>query len=220
MHDVVRHVRDSASLHVARLSGRPDPFPVHGPIRQATTSAGRPARSAGQTPEETVRELALLVEEEERLLQRKAHLDPSETRLGPLRRTVHWSVSSTHAFWDAWVHERDIALPLGLKLPYPITELRLATMYGLLAAAAPAGWAGDYIRTTLQLEGSPDPSYEITHAGDNIKVITSPESGAELAGDGVAVLDSLAGRGPMPREVFGIASAVVSQLTLLREVAT
>ncbi|MCW8382535.1 maleylpyruvate isomerase family mycothiol-dependent enzyme [Streptomyces justiciae] len=220
VHDVVRHVRDRAVLHVARLGGRPDQFGVPAAIHQPTTPVGRPAHSAGQTPDETLRELILLVDEEDRLLQRKARLDPSETRLGPLRRTLHWSVSSTHSFWDAWVHERDIALPLGLKLPYPIAELRLATMYGLLAAAAPAGWAGEYIRTTVQLEGSRDPSYEITHAGDNIKVITSPESDAELAGDAVAVLDSLAGRGPMPREVFGIASAVVSQLTLLREVAT
>jgi hypothetical protein len=43
------------------------------------------AASAGQSPEETLRELVVLTEEEDRLLERKAELNPSEARPGPLR---------------------------------------------------------------------------------------------------------------------------------------
>jgi uncharacterized protein (TIGR03083 family) len=220
VHDVVRHVRDVAAMHVASLGDRPAPFSLHEPFQPAKTPAVWLAASAGQPPEETLRELELLIEEEDHLLKLRAHANPSETKTGPLGRTLHWSVSSTHSFWDAWMHERDIALALGLALPYEGPELRLATMYGLLAAAAPAAWSGKYVRTRVLLEGSPDPSYEITHDGDSVLVVSSAQLSAELTGEHGAVLDSLAGRGPEPRKVFGTSSTAVSQLTLLREVTT
>jgi uncharacterized damage-inducible protein DinB len=69
VHDVVRHVRDATSLHVASLGGRPAPFSAHGPFHPATTPAVWLAASTGQSsPEETLRELVVLTEEEDRLL--------------------------------------------------------------------------------------------------------------------------------------------------------
>lgn len=221
VHDVVRHVRDATSLHVSSLGGRTAPFSAHGPFHPSTTPAVWLAASAGQSPEETLRELVVLSEEEDRLLERKAELNPSEARPGPLRRTLHWSVASAHFFWDAWLHERDIALCIGLKMSYPAAELRLATMYGLLVAATPADWSGEYVQTKASLGGSPDHGYEITHADDTVMVATvSPELSAELTGETGEILDSLAGRGPEPSELFGMSSTAVSRLTLLRQVAT
>ncbi|MFF9490320.1 maleylpyruvate isomerase N-terminal domain-containing protein [Streptomyces sp. NPDC014676] len=221
VHDVVRHVRDVVSLHVARLGGPPAPFPVGGPFDPATSPATWLAASEGQSPEETLDELKLLIDQEARLLEHKAEVNPPEVVKGQLRRTLHWSVSSAHTFWDAWMHERDIVLCTGPEPVYPAGELRAATMYGLLAAAAPAGWEGRYVRTTVALDGSPDGCYEITHADDSIRVTAaSPQAGAELSGPVGEALDSLAGRGPEPREVFGSSAPAVARLTLLRKVAT
>ncbi|MGW0792726.1 maleylpyruvate isomerase N-terminal domain-containing protein [Streptomyces sp. NPDC002911] len=47
VHDVVRHVRDVAAIHVARLDGSRPPFPVRGPFHPATTPAEWLASSAG-----------------------------------------------------------------------------------------------------------------------------------------------------------------------------
>jgi hypothetical protein len=106
-------------------------------------------------------------------------------------------------------------------MSYPAAELRLATMYGLLVAATPAGWSGEYVQTTVSLAGSPDHGYEIAHADDTVMVATvSPELSAELTGETGEILDSLAGRGPEPSALFGMSSTAVSRLTLLRQVAT
>ncbi|MEU3855312.1 maleylpyruvate isomerase N-terminal domain-containing protein [Streptomyces sp. NPDC029554] len=221
VHDVVRHVRDVVSLHIERLGGPPAPFPMGGPFHPATSPATWLAASAGQSCEETLDELRLLIDQEARLLEHKALTNPPELVKGQLRRTLHWSVSSAHTFWDAWMHERDIVLPAGAEPVYPAGELRVATMYGLLAAAAPAGWQSRYVRTSLALGGSPDGCYEITHVDGSIRVCAaSPAESVELSGPTGEVLDSLAGRGPEPQEVFGSSAAAVAQLTLLRKVAT
>ncbi|MEV5525199.1 maleylpyruvate isomerase N-terminal domain-containing protein [Streptomyces pseudogriseolus] len=221
-HDVVRHVRDVAALHVARLGGPPASFRVKEPFDPPTSPLEWLTASAGQTPEETLRELRVLVEEEARLLEQRAEIDPQRPVAGQLRRQVHWSVASAHALWDAWMHERDILLAMGHEPPCcPVDEFRVVLMYGLLAAAAPGGWEGRYIHTTMALEGSPDGVYEIAHVGDSIRVTTVPPSnGVELSGPAGEVLDSLAGRGPLPREVFASSAASVDRLTVLREVAT
>ncbi|WFB88482.1 MULTISPECIES: maleylpyruvate isomerase N-terminal domain-containing protein [Streptomyces] len=220
-HDVVRHVRDVAALHVARLGGPPAPFRVEEPFSPPTSPLEWLTASAGQGPEETLRELRTLVEEEARLLEHRAGVDPTRPVAGQLRRQVHWSVAAAHTLWDAWMHERDIVLAMGGEPSCPADEFRVVLMYGLLAAAAPGGWEGRYIHTTVALEGSPDGVYEIAHVGDSIRVTSiPPTNAAELSGPAGEVLDSLAGRGLLPREVFASSAAVVDRLTVLREVAT
>ncbi|MFI8003580.1 hypothetical protein [Streptomyces sp. NPDC086010] len=177
--------------------------------------------SDGEPWADTLRALRSLVAEEDVLLARKVLRNPSETVSGPLRRTLHWSVSSLHSLWDAWMHERDIMLPLGAVPAYTATDLRLASMYGLLGASAPAGWSGDHVRTTVLLERSPDGCYEIapTSTGST-RVSIAQGDDAELRGPVGEVLDSLAGRGAEPHEVFGVSTPAVSKLALLRKVAT
>ncbi|MFE7752047.1 maleylpyruvate isomerase N-terminal domain-containing protein [Streptomyces sp. NPDC057428] len=105
VHDVVRHVRDVAALHVFQLGG---PFPGFRHTREfdpVVTPTEWLAASSGESPQDTVLELARLVEEE-RLLRAKAETNPSETITGALGRTLDWSVQSIHTFWDAWMHER------------------------------------------------------------------------------------------------------------------
>ncbi|MEV5778780.1 maleylpyruvate isomerase N-terminal domain-containing protein [Streptomyces antimycoticus] len=222
VHEVLRHVRDAAAIHVERLGGRHAVFTTQGAFHPATTPATWLAASSGESPADTLRDLISLVEEEDHLLTEKVERNPSETMPGPLRRTLHWSVFSLHFFWDAWIHERDIMLPLGTAPASTPTEHRLATMYGLLVAAAPASWSGDHVRTTVLLDGSPDGNYEVfpTSAGVMRAAVAPLGSVAELRGPMGEVVDSLAGRGPELGEVFDASPPSVSKLALLRKVAT
>lgn len=44
-----------------------------------------------------------------------------------------------HAFWDSWLHERDILVPLGLAPEPELDELWVVTWYSLIAAALQGG---------------------------------------------------------------------------------
>lgn len=221
VHEVVRHVRDVVAIQVQRLGGRRGAFDLRGPFHPATTPNTWLAASESEKPAVTLRELISLAEEEDGLLALMVKRNPDETMQGPLRRPLHWSVNSLHTFWDAWMHERDIVLPLGSSPAYTATDLRLATMYGLLGAAAPAAWSEDHVRTTVLLDGSPDGCYGIspTRTG-SVRVSATPGAAAELRGSVGEVIDSLAGRGPELRELFGVSTPGVSRLGLLRKVAT
>lgn len=221
VHEVVRHVRDVAALHVFQLGGPFPAFRISRDFDPAVTPARWLETSSGERPDDTIRELAALVQEEERLLRAKAETNPGEKMLGALRRTLHWSVVSTHVFWDAWMHERDITLPRGEHPECPVHETRLATMYGLLGAAAPASWNAEYVQATLSLAGSADGTYHVTAVDGVIRVVAAPGDEKEcLTGVVGPTLDSLAGRGPELADVLDGVSPAVGQLALLRKVVT
>ncbi|MFE7750276.1 maleylpyruvate isomerase N-terminal domain-containing protein [Streptomyces sp. NPDC057428] len=221
VHDVARHVRDVAALHVFQLGG---PFPGFRLTREfdpVLTPAEWLRTSSGESPEETVRELTRLVQQEELLLRTKAAAGPDETILGALGRTLDWSVQSVHTFWDAWMHERDITLPRGEVPEYGADEMRLATMYGLLCAAAPPSWNGDYVHAGLLLEGGADASYVVTSVDGVIRVLAAPvDEAGRLTGGAGPTLDSLAGRGPELEDVLHGPSPALEQLALLRKIVT
>jgi len=220
VHEVIRHVRDAAKTHVAILAGQPHPFGGLESFHPASSPAKWLALSEGEPPQQTVAELTELVAEEARLLRVTAKQAPKVTWPGPLRRNLHWTVRSIHIFWDAWTHERDLASTLALAPAYGPGELRIATMYSLLAAATPAAWSGNYVRAVALLTGSPDSRYEITEEGGSVRVTSAARSPENLTGPADQVLDSLSGRGPHPRELLSGPAAEVEKLALLRAVAT
>jgi hypothetical protein len=220
VHQAVRHVRDVASNHVAWLAGLPSPFGKAKPFDPASTPDEWLTFSDGASPSQTVTELSRLVAEEARLLKTIAEQPPDGLRTGPLRRKLHWSVGSVHIFWDAWTHERDLSAALAVTPAYDPEELRLATMYSLMAAAAPAAWSSDYVRTVVSLGGSPDGRYEIAEEDGSVRVTSATESPDELAGLADHVLDSLSGRGPQLTELLSGPPAQLKKLALLRAIAT
>lgn len=48
-----------------------------------------------------------------------------------------------HLFWDSWLHERDILVPLGLAPDIDTDELHTAIWYGVFVAATQGGLIGD-----------------------------------------------------------------------------
>ncbi|GHB11064.1 hypothetical protein GCM10010330_76280 [Streptomyces tendae] len=220
VHDVVRHVRDVAALHIFQLGGPFRGFRLTPDFHPTVTPDQWLELSAGQSPAETVRDLTRLVEEEERLLRAKAEADPDETLVGALGRTIAWSVQSVHAFWDAWMHERDITLPRDEGPAYSEDELRLATMHSLLCAAAPPSWNGDHVHAGLLLEGAADASYVVTSVDGVNRVLAAPFDGADLlTGEAGPTVDSLAGRSPRLEAVLHGSSRALGQLGLLSRIA-
>ncbi len=85
-----------------------------------------------------------------------------------------------HAFWDSWLHERDILVPLGLGTAPETDELWVTTWYSVLAGAVQGGLPSDDAAIApgpsapftecLSFEEFPDRSLEVT-VGEDVAVI-------------------------------------------------
>jgi uncharacterized protein (TIGR03083 family) len=121
---------------------------------------------------------------------------PAETPAGhvPIRLLVQ------HALWDCWVHERDIALPLGLTPPIEADEVASSIRY---AAAVSPGFllsSGNQINGRFAVDATePDTSFwleidESVHVHDGAPPADTPC----LRGDAVELTEALSIRAPLP----------------------
>jgi len=105
-----------------------------------------------------------------------------------------------HSLWDNWIHERDVALPLGLTPPIEADEVASSMRY---AAAVSPGFllsAGSRIDGRFAVDATePDTSFwleidDVVHVHDG-----APPAGTPcLCGDAVALTDALSIRAPLP----------------------
>ncbi|MFV2104591.1 maleylpyruvate isomerase family mycothiol-dependent enzyme [Micromonospora sp. LOL_024] len=220
VHDVVRHVVNVAELHVALLSGSPqiERFLRHGPFLPATTPLLWLADSPEQSPEETVQTLTALMERERELFQARAAEPEGPLMPAPSGRQLHWSTLSLHILWDAWIHERDVALALGLKPESRAEDFPLVTMYGLLLAGGVGVLAGNPPAATLVLRDTIKSRYEIGVAEDDVFVVAGVDGDAQGHGAAGEVLDSLSGREPDLAQALTAPGPVRASLGVLRRV--
>jgi uncharacterized protein (TIGR03083 family) len=149
--------------------------------------------------------LAQLVASMDGFLDTLASLDdegwatPVETPAGyvPARLLAH------HALWDCWVHERDIALPLGLEPPVEPDEVAASMRY---AAALSPGFLindgpGCEGRFGVDARG-PDTQFWLDIDGTTVRVHdgAAPAGTPCLRGDAVALLEALSIRAPLPAD--------------------
>ncbi len=147
--------------------------------------------------------LEQLVASHDRLLEVFAGLDdsgwaaPAETPPGylPVRLLAH------HALWDCWVHERDIALPLGRTPPVEADEVAASLRYA--AALSP----GFLINDGPGCEGrfavdarDPDAQFWLDVDGRCVRVHdgSAPADTPMLRGDAVELTEALSIRAPLP----------------------
>jgi uncharacterized protein (TIGR03083 family) len=104
-----------------------------------------------------------------------------------------------HALWDAWIHERDIALPLGLPVVEAPDEIAGSLIY--IVALGPAflatqetGRAG-----TLEVRASDPDVRVVVEIGTNIRLHDGPcgDEAVSLTGDAVELLEALSFRAPL-----------------------
>jgi uncharacterized protein (TIGR03083 family) len=113
---------------------------------------------------------------------------------------VPLSMVAAHALWDSWVHERDVAVPLGLP---PVTEVDEVTIA--------LGYAAGLSPTFLASRGSTrvgaidvrvtDPDVRVViDVGPQVVICNGPApAGATVVtGDAVEVLEAFSLRGPFP----------------------
>lgn len=108
-------------------------------------------------------------------------------------------VTALHALWDAWVHERDIALPLGLTPVVEHDEVTLVLQYAAALSPAISASARRGKRGALVVTAT-DPSLVFTvEVGDRVVVRAGEgEGGARLSGPAVDLVEALSHRAPLP----------------------
>ena len=119
----------------------------------------------------------------------------------PLRGVV------LHAMWDAWTHERDIVLPLGLD-PVEVDD-EIAGCLSYAAALSPlfVVASGSTRRGAIVVETTEPDVFLVVDVGDGVVVRTDDEAGdaptgaLHLTGSAVALLEGLSYRVPLTAPV-------------------
>lgn len=217
VHDVIRHVRDAAQLHVTWLHR------VEAAELQQPFDAGRAPRlwlerTAGERPDETIAQLRHLCGEEATALSSRLDEGGDDMVTGPYGQ-VHWTILSAHVLWDAWVHVRDVAEPLGVDARSTPVEDDVVALYALLIASVPALVTRHSFQATVDLS-TPDGGLRSASVAPGHVTLSSggAPTQAELRGDLAAVVDALAGRGPEVAAVLHGDPAAREALTWLRPV--
>ena len=105
-----------------------------------------------------------------------------------------------HAMWDAWVHERDVALPLGQVPDVEPDEVTSCLRYAAALGPAFAANSGRPLTGRLSVRASaPDASFELL-LGTSVAVVDEPEAPGTpcLHGDAVGLVEGLSLRSPLP----------------------
>jgi uncharacterized protein (TIGR03083 family) len=116
----------------------------------------------------------------------------------------HVAISSVlhHALWDAWVHERDILLPVGREPEREVDEVRACLRWVAALGPALALSRGDARTGRLVIEAS-DPDVAALVEIDDRVVVTEGSGHADVAlqGDAVELVDALSIRRPLDQAV-------------------
>ena len=186
-HDVVRHLCDANAI----TTGTDDrTLDISAGFDPRITPRGWLTASADESPDATLGRLVATTEEllvlaRDRLAQSRRF----DVRLpyGPM----DWTVLVLHAFWDSWIHERDVLLARGTEHPTDGDATLYVTAYGLFLAAAVASMFGDRVQEKLKLGGDGGGVFDLDSRGAVMltvkRVTTAGPPAAEVA-------DALAGR--------------------------
>lgn len=111
-----------------------------------------------------------------------------------------------HALWDAWVHERDIVLPLRLSQEVAPDEVEATLRYvAAIGPALRAGSPGAPVGTLAVMATEPDTSFTVEVGSCVVVREGSPPGGPVpcLRGEAVELIDALSLRAPLPADAPG-----------------
>ena len=108
-----------------------------------------------------------------------------------------------HALWDSWIHERDIALPLGLHPHEDADEVAACLRY--VAALGPSFVvaAGSERSGAIGVDASDPDVRFVVDVGESVVLRDgdAPEDALVLTGGAVELTEGLSMRGPLPCEI-------------------
>jgi uncharacterized protein (TIGR03083 family) len=188
-HDVVRHLCDCNAI---AAGGDDRALDLAAGFDPRITPRGWPAVSASESPGATVSRFLATTDELFALLRdrlaRGVRFDVC-LPYGPM----DWTILVLHAFWDSWLHERDILLPRGRDHRTDGDATGYAAAYGLFIAAAVAAMFGGQIKERLTLAGDGGGVFDLdSRDGVTLTVTRATTPGPPAA----EVTDALAGRAP------------------------
>lgn len=108
-----------------------------------------------------------------------------------------------HALWDSWIHERDIALPLGLDQVEEADELTGTLAYAAALSPAFAASLGSGRQGTVAVVATDPDIRLVVEAGESV-VVRSGDAPADtfaLTGSAVELIEGLSRRAALPCEV-------------------
>jgi uncharacterized protein (TIGR03083 family) len=105
-----------------------------------------------------------------------------------------------HALWDCWVHERDVALPLGLIPPAEPDEFASSLRYVGALSPAFALQSGFPCAGVYALEATDPRLHVVLDVGASVAVRddVAPPGAPCLRGDAAALVEALSLRAPLP----------------------
>lgn len=108
-----------------------------------------------------------------------------------------------HALWDAWIHERDIMLPLGLPPVVEADEVRASLRYVAGLGPALSATRGSVRTGTLVLDGTDPEAHVVVDAGETVVVSDreAPAGAVRIVGSSVELLEALSFRAPLTSDV-------------------
>lgn len=133
---------------------------------------------------------------------------------------AHWTVLTTHVFWDAWLHIRDITTARGWEDISTTVEDKVAALYALLIASVPAARLGVAFSASVDLVGSVGRHYvgSVAPGRASIRASAAAAGDEQVHGELGPVVDALAGRGPAVSAVLQGDPATLEPLSWLRPV--
>jgi uncharacterized protein (TIGR03083 family) len=190
VHEVVRHLVDPTDRIAKIARGEPTGETVFDP---RTTPQRWLEETTGLTTPETVDALVATTESQLAAFD-ELMLDGDDRALPGPYGPIHWTTFALHVFWDSWLHERDVTLPLGLAHGAGAYENTLAALYGILLAGVPLGTSGATATETFMLDGVGGGGYRLDAAEETRTTTTDEIDVDALSGELAPVVDSLSGR--------------------------
>lgn len=105
-----------------------------------------------------------------------------------------------HALWDSWIHERDIAIPLGIATVLEQDEVRSCLRYAAAVSPVLGIGVGHSCAGTFAVEATNPSIRFVLDVGESVAVrdeIADPTVPC-LRGDAVDLIEALSLRAPMP----------------------
>ncbi len=222
-HETFRHMADVLQLHCAFAHGEDPPLPISDGFDPNRTPDLWLRLSVDEAPGETIQRYGTAAGRLVELERRRSEEGSAELGLAPYG-PVHWSLATSHILWDAWLHERDILLPLGVTPEVGAAEATLARCYGFfLALVAVGGSEGPFAATVTGSQWA-EPAVRLQRTDEVIRVVTGSSvrgDAPHLRASGGAtvddVVDALGGRGRAVSGVLAGESAAIARLSSMAE---
>ena len=213
-HDVVRHLCDGNAIMKAWVTGTGhNALDLRAGFDPRITPRTWPAVSTAESPAATLSRFLTSTDDLIVLMRdRLACGHGFDIRLpyGPM----DWTVGVLHAFWDSWLHERDVLLARGCEHPTDGDATRYATAYGLFIAMAVARMYRDRVQETLTLGGDGGGIFHL----DSRHAITLTVTPATTTGPSAATAaDAIAGRAPVAAVLLNLPASARSALSRMAD---